>query len=172
MYVVYLIPGKKVGGSKRVEERVKEQGYTEYKILEICNSEEELSEREIFWQEKLGYRKDPMSYSKIKEWAKKGHTEEVSERRVQTWRQTVAVSEEYKNCLLNVHKMNTPEAKAKKAAIHKKPIVQLDMQNNIIREWDSATDASKVLDFSLECIRMACKGKIKSSQGFKWKFKN
>jgi hypothetical protein len=37
---------------------VREQGHTQFEILEVLESLELASEREIFWQEKLGYGRD------------------------------------------------------------------------------------------------------------------
>ena len=53
----------------------------------------------------------------------------------------------------------------------KKPILQLDINNSIIREWASATDAAKTLNLDISSIRKCIKGTRKSCGGFKWKEK-
>ena len=58
-YSIYHIPGVKVGATSRDPKiRVREQGHTQFEILEVLESLELASEREIFWQEKLGYGRD------------------------------------------------------------------------------------------------------------------
>jgi hypothetical protein len=54
----------------------------------------------------------------------------------------------------------------------KKPIIQYDLQGNFIREWTSATDASKELGISNSPITNCCRNISKSSNGFIWKYKN
>ena len=51
------------------------------------------------------------------------------------------------------------------------PILQLDMNNNLIKEWESLSEASRKLNISLGNICNSCKGKRKSCGGFKWKYK-
>ncbi len=53
-----------------------------------------------------------------------------------------------------------------------KPILQLDMDNNIIKEWSSQSHASKELNINISCINFCLSGKNKTSGGFKWVYKN
>lgn len=52
------------------------------------------------------------------------------------------------------------------------PILQYDLNDNFIQEWESATNVKNELGFNNSAITNCCKGKIKSSYGFKWKYKN
>lgn len=52
------------------------------------------------------------------------------------------------------------------------PIIQLDLQENFIREWDSATTASKELNLNKTSICMCCKGKQNQCGGHKWVYKS
>jgi len=56
---------------------------------------------------------------------------------------------------------------------NKKQIVQLTLNNNFIKEWESVSDASKNLHISRSCISGCCKGNKKYSHTgkFKWMFK-
>ena len=54
----------------------------------------------------------------------------------------------------------------------KKPILQYDLQNNFIREWDSALTVCKELNLLRSNISRCCNNKQTKSGGFKWKFKN
>ena len=49
-----------------------------------------------------------------------------------------------------------------------KPIIQRDLQGNIIKEWKSATEAAKELGIDCGKILIACR---KSYKGFLWDFK-
>lgn len=53
-----------------------------------------------------------------------------------------------------------------------KPIVQYDLEMNFIKEWDCARYAAKELDLIATNITQCCKGKAKTTGGFKWKYKN
>ena len=57
------------------------------------------------------------------------------------------------------------------------PIIQLDLNNNFIKEWISSREIERVLGFAHSAIINCCKGfdnknrKVKQAYGFKWKFK-
>ena len=65
MYTIYHIPGVKVGCSKRVEGRVKEQGYTNYEVLEVHEDRQIASQRERELQIEYGYEVDTNTYEKM-----------------------------------------------------------------------------------------------------------
>ena len=52
----------------------------------------------------------------------------------------------------------------------KRKVAQLDKENNIIKIWESETEAKKVGGFNQGNISRACLGKLKTSAGYKWKF--
>lgn len=52
-----------------------------------------------------------------------------------------------------------------------KKVLQLDLNNNIVKEWDSLTDIKKQLNYSIGNISDVCKNKRKVSYGYKWRFK-
>lgn len=49
-----------------------------------------------------------------------------------------------------------------------KPVLQLDLDGNFIREWDCAADVERELGICASNIRNCCKGNIKSVGGYKW----
>jgi hypothetical protein len=55
-----------------------------------------------------------------------------------------------------------------------KTILQYDLQDNFIKEWSSISEAYLSLNKKITngCINLACKGKIKTAFGYKWKYKN
>lgn len=54
---------------------------------------------------------------------------------------------------------------------YKKPILQFDLEGHLIKEWESATAASKILQCHRKSIVNACLGKAKISHGYIWKYK-
>jgi len=52
----------------------------------------------------------------------------------------------------------------------KRKVAQLDKENNIIKIWESETEAKKVGGFNQANISRACSGELKTSAGYKWKF--
>ncbi len=53
----------------------------------------------------------------------------------------------------------------------KKPILQYDLEENFIKEWDSARTVSLTLNIKWKNISSNLRGKSKSSGGFIWKYK-
>lgn len=52
-----------------------------------------------------------------------------------------------------------------------KSVLQLDLNDNFIKEYKSATDAAKQLNISNKPISGCCTGEKKTYRGFKWRFK-
>jgi NTP pyrophosphatase (non-canonical NTP hydrolase) len=75
IYFLYHIPGKKIGVTKNLKERVtNQQGYKkgEYEVLEKSRDIDYISDREYFYQKKLGYKTDFNSFKTIYNQFKKG----------------------------------------------------------------------------------------------------
>lgn len=51
-----------------------------------------------------------------------------------------------------------------------KPIYQLDMNNEIIKEWACSSDAAKYLGVDGSLIRRVCRGEGKSAYGYRWRY--
>ena len=76
IYYLYHIPGKKVGVTRDLEERVtRQQGYCEgeYQVLEKSDNIDYVSDKEAFYQKKFGYKRDLNSYKVINNQFKKGN---------------------------------------------------------------------------------------------------
>ena len=68
-YYIYHIPGKKIGVTRNLQERVtKQQGYeeSEYDILMQSDDISYISERELELQKAFGYKVDRQSYETLK----------------------------------------------------------------------------------------------------------
>lgn len=58
------------------------------------------------------------------------------------------------------------------AKSHSKPIIQYDLNGNIVKKWDSATSAARELGYSQSCINWCClrKPKYNSYKGYIWRY--
>ena len=68
-YYLYHIPGKKIGVTRDLKQRVEEQqgyGPDEYHILMKSDNIDFVSEQELYWQEQYGYRVDEVPYNELK----------------------------------------------------------------------------------------------------------
>lgn len=73
----------------------------------------------------------------------------------------------------NKGKKYSDEYKKKLSRAHshqKKEVIQMDLNNNIIKIWNSIADAKKAIKNNH--ISECCLGKIKTAGGYKWKYKN
>lgn len=53
----------------------------------------------------------------------------------------------------------------------RKIVNQLDLEGNFIKEWPSTLEIERILKIPNDYISLCCRGKIKKSQGFIWKYK-
>ena len=53
-----------------------------------------------------------------------------------------------------------------------KPVLQFTKDGEFVKEWKSATDVERNLNYSNSKISECCTGKLKSAYNFIWKFKN
>lgn len=51
-----------------------------------------------------------------------------------------------------------------------KKIAQLDMHDNLIKVWDSVTEAAKGVNRAIASVSLCALGMVKHSAGFKWKY--
>ena len=68
--------------------------------------------------------------------------------------------------------INAPKYAPKYKECRNRPVVQMDLQGNIINEFCSATHASKELGLQQSLISACCLGKRKSTGGYRWAFLN
>jgi hypothetical protein len=188
-YSIYHIPGVKVGCSKTPQKRVRCQGYTQYEILEEYQDRATASERELYWQEKLGYPKDLTSYETLNSKgllspASRAAGEKTRIEKFGSPAGTMISPENRKKGLMKAQatliarygsitaKLRTPEAVIKRTTAIKKPVLQLDLNNNVVKEWLSAMDAARGLNIRQGCIANCLGGRQETAYKFKWKFKN
>ena len=52
-----------------------------------------------------------------------------------------------------------------------KPVLQCDMEGNVIKEWQNARVAANALNINKDCINNCCGGRPQVYKGYKWKYK-
>lgn len=72
----------------------------------------------------------------------------------------------------NETKLKLSEINKGKKAHNKRKVYQLDLKNNIIKLWDSLTEAAKHFNIDPSRISSACNGRNKTCIGFKWQYLN
>lgn len=77
----------------------------------------------------------------------------------------------YKNFVWSYTPINKDELKNKIRNKSAKQVIQLDLQGNIINEFDSSIDAARHVNCTPSFIRSACRGLYDKVKGFKWKYK-
>lgn len=66
----------------------------------------------------------------------------------------------------------TEESKIKVGASSSKKVVQKDDNGNVIKVWDSLSNASRTLNIPVPHIVRVCKGDRKHTRGYKWEYYN
>jgi len=180
-YVGKGVPGREIrtcGRNQHWKNIVnKNNGIFESKILFEGLSEEEalLKERET----ELELQNKGYILANIAECGVKAgttgmkHSEESKQKMSEYWKQ-------YYNKNLSPKKgikmsKESSEKKSKSMmGVMNKSILQYDLQDNFIKEWSSISEAYLSLNKKITngCINLACKGKIKTAFGYKWKYKN
>ena len=172
MYTIYHIPGIKVGCSKRVEARVKSQGYINYEILEVCNTIEQASEREIYWQYKLNYGRDTTSsYSNTLEKVKLAVVPEIIKKRAET-RKTNECKNKFRETINNSELWKKGRVTIAESKF--KLIDQYDLEGNFIKRWNSIKEAIEALRINRSRLNKHLSNHkwAKQCGGFIWKYVN
>lgn len=163
-----------------------------FEIVEEC-ALDELKCRERYWQEfydilngglncrltKVGDRSGKVSaetLSKMSEasmgnqhWLGKTHTQETKDKIGDANRGRKHSNEVNKS---KGRKGSIPPLKGKFSKDNPLsiPIIQLDLEDNIIANWDCLMDVKRALGFNICNINSCLKGKLKTSSGFKWRY--
>lgn len=79
---------------------------------------------------------------------------------------------EYLTCLENnIHAIETGLRKITYNGHKSRPVLQMDSLGNILHEFPSAAEASRHVNVHQNNITAVCRGKNKTSAGFRWKYK-
>lgn len=135
-----------------------------FEVIEECSAEV-LNEKEIYYIKKYD------SYKKGLNMQPGGKSFPKSEEFKEKLRKPKPIGFAERMSKIMTGKKQSLETKIKKNNKIKKPIIQLDMNNNYIKEWKGSIDASIELNIDRGSLTQCLKGKNKSCGGFKWKYK-
>lgn len=71
-----------------------------------------------------------------------------------------------------LNKKISQENKILLSKLNSRPIVQFDLNNSVIKEWNSLTEASQSLNIAMSTISYSCKNGTIHDKKFKWKYKD
>ena len=139
MYYIYHIKGVKIGCTSNIKRRVKEQGYTEYEILETHTDIITASERELQLQKQYGYEVDDSLYHiSIQNLSKAWNTE----------------NSRYANSCRKINGHNTPTP------------IKVFKSGTIVGEYPSISEAARRLSISKANINATLKGIYTQMNGY------
>ena len=81
------------------------------------------------------------------------------------------------NCVSNLEWITPKDncnygTRNRKVALSKnKPVLQLSLEGDLIREWESASEVARVLGYNQGDICNCCNNKLKTAHKFKWSYK-
>lgn len=83
-----------------------------------------------------------------------------------------ARNEKVSNAISGENNPKTMLGKLGKKHPNAKQIIQLTLDNQVIKNWDSMMDIKRELGFNQGNICNCCSGRYKSAHGYKWKYAN
>jgi hypothetical protein len=203
MYYIYHIPTfvwkdgsiGKIGCTTRPKQRVSQQGYSSYEILETHDCIDRASQRELELQKEYGYKVDKATYIRgknlhthrksldyLKEVGMNSYKNKtgffsISEERMRKIRKkagntTGKKSFKEKLGLFSVSKEQKHEWCLLGAKAKSKPILQFDLDGNLLNEYASQKEAERKTGVRQSYISYNCVGKQKTAGGFIWKYKD
>ena len=193
MYSIYHIQGIKIGCSTQVLKRIKEQGFTNYEILEEHLDIYIASDRELELQKQYGYKLDTIPYWKSVKTLRKNATFESARKGGLKGGETSKKLGHIQNaqkigCVLggragkgkknisaklqaeNGHmKMMAQKAKEKTSI----PVIAIRLSDNSHKEYTSQSEAGRQLNINPSNINIILHGgNQKTAKGYTFKYKN
>lgn len=178
-YYIYHIPKVKIGCTNNINRRIREQGFTDYEVLEIHTDKDVAGQREFELQKQYGYKVDGIRYSesvkrinkasKISaltkhEWLPKvdwkAREEKVDKK---TKWEKVKSSSAYIN-------MDRSAIAFKAQAKRRKTILQYDLDGNFIKEWKCGAN-QMFKNFGFHGTGEAARKKSGTIGGYQWRYK-
>ena len=147
MYYIYHIPSVKIGCSKDASFRVKEQGYSEYEILEQHSDINIATIREKQLQRQFGYRVDKSNYSS-------------------------SLKNRMKGVLTNIESGHTKKWHQIGVEVQQRKVHQI-LNGEIIGTFNSIKEACITIGKDPLCgtkITAVCKGRRKRYSGYAWEY--
>ncbi len=149
-----------------------------FEIIEMCDISE-LNKKERFYQDEYMSYSNGLNCRITRSNDKSGHISNDAKRKISDFNKGKIISEEVrlKMSKSKIGKQShrkgkklSEYTKAKMAASQMKSILQFTLDGILIAKFDSALTASTTLNLIATHIRACCRGKRKSTGGFKWTY--
>ena len=140
-YRIYHIKGVKIGCTNNINRRMREQGFTDYKVLEIHTSKDIAGQREFELQKQYGYKVDNIRYSESVRRINKAS--EIAAATKHEWLPNVdwkareeKIDQNVKWDKIKSHPNYINRRISNGSEQLKKVIIQYDLDGNFIKEWN------------------------------------
>lgn len=174
-YTIYHIKGVKIGCTNNINRRIREQGFTDYEILEIHTSKDIASKREFELQKQYGYKTDNIRYSESLRRITKAS--EISAKTKDNWLPKVdwkareeKIDQQSKWAKVKNHPNYINRKISNGNEQLKKVLLQYDLDGNFIKEWDCG--ANNMKKFGFEGASGVARLKKGTIGGYQWRYKD
>lgn len=175
MYYIYHIPGIKIGCTSNLKNRMRQQGFTEYEVLETHTDIDIASDREIELQTQYGYSepsntnyKQHIEFAKAGAIACKGKPNKGAQYQIANKIGMFGYSKE-ERLAINTKASLIGAQRAKE--LFSKPIDMFNFKTKeFIRSFNSKSEAMKELNLSN--IGHVLKGNRNHTKGYTFKYKS
>ena len=186
MYYIYHIEGIKIGCSNTIKRRIREQGFNQYEILEKHNDIHIASKREIELQKEYGYKVDTTPYYITYELNKLRRNKLTNKILIEAGKkagnrnvETGWIKEfQDRSVIARTGTKHSDDTKLKmrikaigRESSRKTPILVYDKNDKFISEFESQHSASEKLGLRQPNISSVLTGKLKTTGGYKIKYK-
>jgi hypothetical protein len=155
MYYIYHIPNVKIGCTNNIQRRViKQQGYSEFEILEEHEDIDVASKRERELQKQYGYRIDT-GYSSINKLNK------INGARVSAKKQWT----ENRDSLIERSRKGGKTASIKSS----KKVFMCDLDGNILMNFNNRKEAAKYVNGFPSTLKGVINHPTRTYKGYRWK---
>ena len=153
----------------------------EFEILELCSAEKCL-EREQYWLDKKQCYDKEIGYNLCKITGNtlgKKHSEEaklkMSKNRIGKYPYSPELKLFHSKRMSGVNhggygKHHSEETRKRMGLKNKIKVNQLSLEGHLINQWDSITEAGKILSIDPSGIIRCCKGNAKTAKNYKWEY--
>jgi len=167
---------KYLGSGLDLKKAIKKYGRKNFKkeILEHCNSKEELWQREEYWLNLFDVKSNPEFYNRTNkaygswEGRKYKPLSKTTKNKISMAHKGIPLSQDHKQSIskaMEGHSKNNEWRKNLSKSSSKsfgRPVLQKDLNGNIIKEWETGKLASQVLNLSYTAINNCCRNNDKN----------
>lgn len=176
MYYVYHIPGVKIGCTKNLKQRINQQKFSHYEIIEEWDDVYMASKRELELQKQYGYKVDNIPYyQSLKRITK---AQQISLQTKNEWlpnvdwkarEEKVNQTEKWSKVKSHPNYINRDLKTNNKSWKLKKVLLQYDLDGNFIKEWDCG--ARNMHKYGFANVGGAAKTNTGTLYGYQWRYK-